>query len=213
MSTKLNLASKPFSNRSLPWVVTALVISVSLVCLVFIVRATRQANAQAHSVQNDLNTLSRQEQDLRQQAQAVKSSLTTEQLQTLSAAHTLVDRKHFSWSRLFADLESALPGTVRVKRIAVRGVATRANETLAELELAVVAKNPATVTDMIAEMDRAGVFHAELRSQNLQRGRGESGAEYELYVVYRPRAGAPTDTVASASVHPSGSRAPEGGGR
>jgi Tfp pilus assembly protein PilN len=213
MTTKLNLASKPFSNRSLPWVVTALLITVSLISLVFIVRATRQANAQANSVQNDVNNLSRQEQNLRQQAQAVKNSLTTEQLQTLGAAHTLVDRKHFSWSRLFADLESALPGTVRVKRIAVRGVATRADETLAELELAVVAKNSSTVTDMIAEMDRAGVFHAELRSQNLQRGRGESGAEYELFVVYRPKAGSPNDTVASASIHPSGSRDAEGGGR
>lgn len=197
MSTKINLASKPFSNRSLPWVVTAVVITVSLLCLVFIVRATRLANAQANSVQNDINNLSRQEQGLRQQAQAIKNSLTTEQIQTLGAAQTLVDRKHFSWSRLFADLESALPGIVRVKRIAVRGVATRGSETLAELELTVVAKNPATVTEMIADMSRAGIFDAQLRSQTLQRGRGESGAEYELFVVYRPRAGTPTESVAS----------------
>ena len=198
MPTKLNLASKPFSNRSLPWVVTTLVIAVSLICLVFIVRATNRANAQAVAIQNDINNLKRQELELNQKAQAVKNSLTTEQLQTLVAAHTLVDRKHFSWSRLFADLESALPGTVRVKLIAVRGVTTRGDETLAELELTVVAKSPATVTEMIADMDRSGIFHAELRAQNLQRGRGESGAEYELYVIYRPRAGSPTtDTVAS----------------
>jgi hypothetical protein len=55
------------------------------------------------------------------------------------------------------------------------------------------------VTEMIADMDRAGVFHAELRSQNLQRGRGESGAEYELDVEYRPRAGSPLSTVAPVS--------------
>ncbi len=199
MPTKLNLATKPFSNRSLPWVVTAVVVVVSLICLTFIVRATRQAKGQAYAVQNDINTLSLQERNLQQQAEAVKNSLTPQQLQTLSAAHTLVDRKHFSWSRLFADLEQALPGTVRVKRIAVRGIATRADETLAELELAVVAKSPATVTDMISEMDRAGIFQAELRAQNLQRGRGESGTEYELIVVYRPRAGSPTETPASAS--------------
>jgi Tfp pilus assembly protein PilN len=213
MSTKLNLASKPFSNRSLPWVVTALIVVVSLISLVFIVRATRQANAQAHAVQNDINNLSRQEHDVRQKAQAIKNSMTTEQLQTLSAAHTLVDRKHFSWSRLFADLEAALPGNVRVKRIAVREVATRADETLAELELTVVAKNPATITEMIAEMDRGGIFHAELRSQTLQRGRGESGAEYELFVVYKPRAGAAIDTVASTSVPPVTKDVARGGGQ
>lgn len=197
MPTKLNLASKPFSNRSLPWVVTTVIIVVSLVCLVFIVRSTGRANAQAAVVQKDINDLKQQELNLRKQADDIKNSLTTEQLQTLAAAHTLVDRKHFSWSRLFADIESVLPGTVRVKRIAVRGVTTRGDETLADLELTVVAKTPATVTEMIAEMDRGGVFHAELRSQTLSRGRGETGAEYELAVIYRPRAGSATEAVAA----------------
>ena len=197
MATKLNLASKPFSNRSLPWIVTAVVIAVSLVSLIFIVRLTSRANAQAATVETDINGLKRQEFELSQKIQAVKNSLTPEQLQTLGAAHTLVDRKHFSWSRLFADLESALPGNVRVKRIAVRDITNAGDETLAELELTVVAKTPATVTDMIAAMDRVGIFHAELRAQNLQRGRGESGAEYDLNVIYRPRAGVPTDSVAT----------------
>ena len=197
MPTKLNLASKPFSNRSLPWVVTTVIIVVSLVCLVFIVRSTGRANAQAAVVQKDINDLKQQELNLRKQADAIRNSLTTEQLQTLAAAHTLVDRKHFSWSRLFADIESVLPGTVRVKRIVVRGVTTQGDETLADLELTVVAKTPATVTEMIAEMDRGGVFHAELRSQTLSRGRGETGAEYELAVIYRPRAGSATEAVAA----------------
>src|SRR6185369_6529411 len=197
MPTKLNLASKPFSNRSLPWVVTTVIIVVSLICLVFIVRSTGRANAQAAVVQKDINDLKQQELNLRKQADAIRNSLTTEQLQTLAAAHTLVDRKHFSWSRLFEDIESVLPGTVRVKRIAVRGVTTRGEETLADLELTVVAKTPATVTEMIAEMDRGGVFHAELRSQTLSRGRGETGAEYELAVICRPRAGSATESVAT----------------
>lgn len=207
MATKLNLATKPFSNRSLPWVVTIMVVVVSLVSLILIVRATNHARTQAESVQNDVNDLSQKELALRKQAEAVRNSLTPEQLQTLEAAHTLVDRKHFSWSRLFADLESALPGSVRVKRIGVRGVATRNDQTLAELELTVVAKTPATVTDLIADMDRIGIFQAELRSQNLQRGRGESGAEYELYVVYRPRASSPVN-LPLASVR----RSIQGGG-
>src|SRR6266508_4037644 len=213
MPTKLNLASKPFSNRSLPWAVTTVVIFISLISLVIIVRATAKARVQAHAVQNDINGLARQEHEVREQVQAVKNSLTSEQLQTLAAAHTLVDRKRFSWSRLFSDLELALPGNVRVKRIAVRGVATRGDETLAELELTVVAKTPSTITDMISEMDRAGIFRAELRSQNLQRGRGESGAEYELYVVYRPRAGSPTDTVASVTGPPSAADLSNEGGQ
>lgn len=202
MATKLNLATRPFSNRSLPWVVTIFLILLSLAGLTFILRATSEARSQSATVQNEINSLAQQEQALRKKAEAVKNSLTAEQLRTLEAAHTLVDRKHFSWSRLFADLESALPGSVRVKRIAVRGVARRSDQTLAELELAVIAKSPSTVTDMIAEMDRGGIFQAELRSQNLQRGRGESGAEYELYVVYRPRSGSPIASAPLASIQP-----------
>jgi|SRR5882672_10721554 len=213
MPTKLNLASKPFSNRSLPWAVTTVVILISLVGLILIVRATARARAQAYAVQNDINNLSQQEHELRQKAEAVKNSLTYEQQQNLADAHTLVDRKLFSWSRLFADLEQALPGSVRVKRIAVSGVATRGNETLAELELTVVAKTPNTVTDMIADMERVGIFQAQLRSQNLQRGRGESGSEYDLDVVYRPRAGSPTDTVALAAAEPTRKEVSKGGGR
>lgn len=206
MSTKLNLASKPFTNRSLPWAVTALVIFFSLISLFFIVRATRRTSLEAQVIQNEINSLRQQEQTLRQKAEAVKASLTPQQQQTLTAAHTLLDRKHFSWSLLFADLEAALPGSVRVKRIAVRGVTKQADQVLTELELDVIAKSPAIVTEMIAQMDRVGVFHAELRSQNLQRGRGESGAEYELFVIYRPRAGASMELPKVASIAPSGDK-------
>jgi Tfp pilus assembly protein PilN len=191
--TKLNLASRPFSNHALPWVLRALIVTFSLIALGLILRWTGQAKAQAAVVQTDINALNQQEQDLKAQALAVKNSLTQEQLQTLAAAHVLVDRKRFSWSRLFADLESALPANVRVTRISVRDVAARGEQTLAELDLTVVSKTPTTITDMIGEMDRAGIFRAELRTQNLQKGRGESGTEYDLYVIYRPPAGTPVE--------------------
>jgi Tfp pilus assembly protein PilN len=179
---------------------TALVVLVSLVALIFIVRTTVQTNAKADAVQRDINTLSQQQQSLKKQIEEVKNSLTPEQFQILKSAHELVDRKRFSWSRLFADLEGALPGGVRVTRINVRDVAARGDRTLAELDLTIVAKASSTVTDMIADMDRGGVFQAQLNVQNLQKGRGESGTEYELSVRYTPRADYPTSPEQRASV-------------
>ena len=211
MTTKLNLASRPFSNHALPWLLTGLIVAVSLVSLIIIMRWTGQAKAQADVVQADINALNQQEQGLKAQAVAVQNSLTQEQLQTLAAAHVLVDRKRFSWSRLFADIESALPGNVRVTRISVRDVAARGEQTLAELDLTVVSKNPATITDMIGEMDRVGIFQAELRAQNLQKGRGESGTEYELYVIYRPSAGASAAKPQDLASADSATAAPTGG--
>jgi Tfp pilus assembly protein PilN len=192
MTTKLNLAARPFSNRFLPWALSILAIFIAMVALVFIIRATSSANAQSQVVQSDIRKLDQQVQDFKNQTDKLKQQLTPEQQQTLTATHLLVDRKGFSWSRLLADLESALPGNVRVTRISVRDVATRGEATLAELDLTVVSQAPSTVTDMIADMQRVGIFQAELRNQNLQKGRGADGTEYELYVLYRPRAGAPT---------------------
>jgi Tfp pilus assembly protein PilN len=108
----------------------------------------------------------------------------------------LVDRKRFSWSRLLADLESSLPENVKVSRITVRDVATESNQTIAQLDLAVFATSPSTISEMISSMHQEGIFQVELRSQNLQKGRGESGTEYELYVVYRSRPGYSVESVA-----------------
>ncbi len=199
MSTRLNLAKSPFKNRALPWTIVILVLLISFIALIWIARGTIEANSTVVTAQSQINSMSQQERAIQKQADDVKNSLSAEQLKTLKAAHELVDRKQFSWSRLFTDLESTLPGAVRVSRITVRDVAARGQETIAELDLTVIAKKSTTVTEMIADMDKGGIFQAELRSQNLQKGRGESGTEYELYVIYRPHNG--TDTAAEQATN------------
>lgn len=193
MTTKLNLASNPFRNRAVPWTVTTVITVASIVALLFIAKSTVQTNAQVQSTQRDVAELQKQSQTLNRHADEIKTALTPEQQRSLKSAHSLVDRKRFSWSRLFADLEAAMPGTVRVARIVVKEVHAQDDRTVANLDLTVVSKNPANVTQMIEDMERQGVFHAELVSQNLQRGKGESGAEYEMNVYYVPRAGAPIE--------------------
>ncbi len=197
MNNSLNLASKHFNNRALPWILTVVILFSSVIGLVLIVRFTTEASRKADLVQADINVLREKEQSLLKAAQQVKESLTPQQQQSLKAAHELVDRKAFSWSRLLSDLESSLPANVKVSRLAVRNVTTAGNQTVAELELDVFAKSSTTITDMIGAMDRAGIFDAQLLSQNLQKGRGESGTEYDLFVVYRPRAGFTTESIAS----------------
>lgn len=189
MNKRLNVATKPFTNRVLPWMVTLVIAIVCLAAMVFIFRATGDANAKAATVQREIVTLKQQEQEVQKQAEEVKQALTTDQLQSLKSAHELANRKRFSWSRLFADLEAALPGGVRVSRIAVRQIRSQGGQTVADLELAVVAKSYSTVTDMMATMDQQGIFQPELHTQNLQKGKGEGGSEYELRVQYSPKAG------------------------
>jgi Tfp pilus assembly protein PilN len=191
MSAKLNLASNPFRNRALPWTVAVTVALASFIALLLIARSTIQTNAKVATAQSDVNKLQKDITTLNKRAEAIKIALTPEQQSTLKSAHGLVDRKKFSWSLLFADLEAVLPDGVRVSRIVVNGVRIQDDRTVANLDLTVASKNPTTVTQMIEEMERQGIFHAEMRNQTLQRSRGESGSEYEMDVRYVPRNGVP----------------------
>jgi Tfp pilus assembly protein PilN len=195
----LNLASRPFSNRILPWALTTIVLFVALVGLVIVVRLTTVANRQAAALQVENNALKQQEKALMDAATAVKINMTPEQQQAVPSAHKLIDRKQFSWSRLLADFEAALPNNVRVSRIAVRDVSKQAGATIATLDLAVFTREPATISSMIAEMHQRGVFQLVLRSQNLAKGRGEQGTEYEFDVIYRAPAAYASENIAGVN--------------
>jgi Tfp pilus assembly protein PilN len=195
VSIKLNLSSNPFRNRALPWTVTTVIALVSIIALMFIARATFQTNAQAQSTQREVTRLQEETGAFKRRAEEIRSELTPEQRRALKSAHALVDRKRFSWSRLFADLEAALPGSVRVGRITVKNVSADGDRTVADLDLVVISKNPATITQMIEDMDRQGVFQAQLVSQNRQRAKDEAGEEYEMNVHYLPRAGMPIEAA------------------
>lgn len=208
MITRLNLSSHPFRNRALPWTITAVITLFSVVALIFIAKWTFDINGKAQAAVRDVAQLRQQTDALNKRADEIRSTLTPEQRRALKSAHGLVDRKQFSWSRLFADLESVLPGNVRVQRIAVKGVGTQDGRSVANLELVVASQNPATVTQMIEDMERGGIFHADLVSQNIERGRGEGGQEYEMNVFYMPRAGVGVTPSNQRSVDTAG----EGGG-
>ena len=155
MKTRLNLATQPFRNRVLPWTVTAAVTIFSILALVLILRATFQQNAQAQAVERDVRSMQSEADGLSRRAEEVKNILTPDQQRTLKAAHALVDRKRFSWTRLFADLEAAMPGGVRVVRIAVKEVGLQGDREIAILDLTVASKSP-TTTQKIAAWNELG---------------------------------------------------------
>ena len=196
MSNNLNLASKPFSNRLLPWVLTAVILFISVVGLVVVIQPTTSINRDVASRSAAVNKMKQEEQALISKGEELKRQFSIDKQQALQAAHQLVDRKGFSWSRLFADLEDAVPDNVRVSRIAVRDITRQGDQTVADLDLAVFSKTSPNVLQMISDMNKSGIFSAELKNQNLQKGRGESGSEFELTVVYRPRHGYASESLA-----------------
>ena len=196
MNNSINLASFPFSNRILPWALTVIILFVSLIGLRIVVQLTTTTRRETALVEGQITQLKQREHNMLDAAQQVKQSFTPDQQQAIPAAHELVDRKAFSWSRLLADLESSLPANVKVSRIAVRDVNRQGDQTVAQLDMAVFTKNPATMSDMLNAWEGDGVFHGEIRTQNLAKGRGEAGTEYELAVTYRARSGYSSENVA-----------------
>ena len=208
--TKLNLASNPFRNRTLPWTVALVVSCASLIAIFLIVSEGRRTGVQADRAENGLLALRREREALLAQANEVRQTVPPTQLKTLEAAHLLVDRKRFSWSRLFVDLESSLPQSVRVSRISVRQVTRRGGQTRADLDLNVVGRAPADVTGMITVMNRAGTFTVTPASETPRPGKGDGGIEWALRVSYVQRTlgsdgggnGAATSLAASTAAPP-----------
>lgn len=188
----LNLASQPFRNRTLPWTLAAIIALVSVAAMVFAFGEYRKTRERAALVERDVRGLRTEHDTLRSQAEAVNNMLTEDQRRTLDAAHLILGRKNFSWSRLLADLESTLPGSIKVSRITVRDIGASGGRTRAELELAVVGKSASDVNRLIADLARPGIFNADLLTMTPET-RGGSGVEATLRVRYTPGAGRPRD--------------------
>ncbi|MEO6391859.1 MAG: hypothetical protein ABIP75_08410 [Pyrinomonadaceae bacterium] len=194
--SRLNISSEPFRNRTLPWVVVAVVAFISLVLLVYFVGESRAVTARANAEAAQVAKLKEQEKELKKRAGVINNSLTAEQKQLIVASHELIDRKYFSWSWLFEDLEAVLPSETKVTQINVREVKQIEGRTVADLQMSLMGKNYISVTGMISSMDRSGVFQTELTEQNLQKGDQKNLTEWTLHIIYRQRAGTPVASPA-----------------
>jgi Tfp pilus assembly protein PilN len=198
--TPLNLSSRPFRNRTLPWAVTAVVMGITLVTLLIILHQARQTSLQADAVEVEAAKERQQFATLQANSQRVLESLSPEDLRALQAAHLLVDRKRFSWSRLFTDLEAGVPANVRVESIDVRDVLRNNGRTFADLQMKVVGRQTSDVLEMINTMNRGGLFDAVATEEKLLEDQNETGIEFTLRVRYVPPAVIVTSRETAAAI-------------
>jgi Tfp pilus assembly protein PilN len=183
---RLNLASRPFRNSTIPWLLSAAILFVSIVSLIFFFAEWRSTSEEAQLVKSSNQQIEDQLKGYQEKEQQVRQALTPEQQRLLVAAHKLVIQKQFSWSRLFSDLENVLPGGVSVSAINVDDVALRNGRTEAELQFSVLSRSYQSVVGMIDNMNSSGIFRAELRGQDLQRSESGDYTEYTLHLTYTP---------------------------
>ena len=189
MITRLNLSSKPFRNRNLPYVLALVLLLIAFSGAVFSFSQLRNNRLENEKALSEISAKQAEIKTLKGQGEAVQQELSPDQKALLTAAHKLVANKTFGWSRLFGDLEAILPGSVSASRISVQNVYQDGDRIKAELEFAVLSRDYPAVMDMIQRMNNSGIFQAELRGQDLQRNERITYTEYTLRLIYTPAYG------------------------
>ena len=184
MITKLNLSSNPFRNRTPPYLISALMIGLASVAMIFFLATLRQNNADNARIAAQAEQMDAEVKRLKGEGEKVQQQLSPQQRELLVASHKLVANKSFGWSRLFADLERVLPGSVSASRISVENVYKDGDQVKAVLDFAVLSRDFAAVSSMIDSMNNSGVFQAELTSQDRQKTERMTFTEYSLRLIY-----------------------------
>ena len=199
MITKLNLATRPFRNRTTPYLLSLLLLGLSVAGGLLCFSQLNEAATQNELAKTDIQRMNEEIAGLKNKGEMVQQQLTPEQQNLLIASHKLVASKSFGWSRLFADLEAIMPGSVSASRIAVENVYKDGDRIKAELDFAVLSRDYQGVMTMIANMHNSGLFQAEIRGQDRQQTERMIFTEYSLRVVYSPAYGyaAPSEIAQS----------------
>lgn len=198
MKLLINLASEPFRNRRLFWLLLALVVGVSS----WIGLSTLGAKA---GLEQELTVLEPKVKRLEAQAKSSEavdftgSTLTIGQNQALIVAQDLIVRKGFSWSQFLNDLERFIPATIRVTRIAVDqvGQTKDASSKTVALSFDVIGKGATEVTAMIRSLNESGRFSVFPKTQKQIEGTEEY--EFQLEVQYQPPQAAGSRAVSFAT--------------
>lgn len=204
MINRLNLASRPFRNRTLPYLIAILLLGCTLAGAVLTFTQWRKVASENEIAREDIERMREELAELNAKGEKVQQSLTPAQRQLMIAGHKLVANKEFGWSRLLADIERVLPGGVSASRISVENIYKDEGRIKAELEFAVLSKNYQGVLDMIDRMNNSGVFRASLRSQDRQKSETITYSEYTLHLIYQPvhvlTVAPPVETAAAPGV-------------
>ena len=193
MITKLNLASRPFRNRTTPYLLSLLLLAMAVSGGLLCFSQMNKVATENEFAKSEIKRMDEEIKVLKGKADDVQQQLTPDQQNLLIASHKLVANKTFGWSRLFADLEAVLPGSVSASRIAVENIYKDGDRIKAELDFGVKSRDYHAVMTMIANMNNSGLFLAELRGQDRQQNDRQTFTEYTLHLVYTPAYGyAPT---------------------
>jgi Tfp pilus assembly protein PilN len=197
MKPLVNLSSRPFRNRRLFWLAILLIFAVSSLVGFSTLETISELDSEIASLEPRVKKKEEEAKKLETSINTVPA-LTPEQTLSMLAARDLIERKAFSWSQLFNEIERLIPPTVRMRKIALSGieekqsaesgsvmtVSNSAAPKSVSLTFDVTGKNYTEVVKMMETFNTSGHFYVTPAKQNNLEGTEE--VEFELRVVYYP---------------------------
>lgn len=194
MVVRTNLATRPYANRRLISLGFVLVIALGGWLGKLFLERLESTRRMARAVEAETQIQQRQIAELRKRIPApVKpDELSPQQIELITAASSLIERRVFPWSRLLKDLETYLGNNVRLTRINValadpeRVDALRPGTSPMQVSMTVIGRQLDDVLDMMKSLQNTGRF-SRLQSKKQVVVEGTQEIEYEVEMLYRPQ--------------------------
>ena len=157
MTLRTNLSTRPFYNvravQVLLGAAALIVIAFTLFNVVQLVRlAASQRQLGAHAAEAEA-----QAQKLRAEATRIRRQIDQKELEAVATAareaNAIIDRRAFSWTDLFMQLEATLPADVRITT-----VQPRLERGVFRVGVAGEARRPEDVANFIEALEKTGTF-------------------------------------------------------
>ncbi|HEY7412176.1 MAG TPA: PilN domain-containing protein [Vicinamibacteria bacterium] len=196
----LNLASRPFRNERLPFLLLAgagvVLIALTLWHAVLVARVLPGSTS---ALRDEVAGLQRQANALRQEGRSLQRARPAgADLAQWALLKDLVDRRAFSWTSLFAVLEEVLPDGVRL-----RAITPRQEKGRVQLDMAAVARSYEDGLDFIRVLEERPEFEEVLPvSRADEDAGGGEGVAFNYRMTYEPSAAPPPAAAPSPTPPP-----------
>lgn len=182
MSRRLNLASQPLRNETLPGLL------VGAACVLVLAGTARHAwvvrallPAQTSARDKEVAALEAEVDQLRAEGPALLAQRTEPAaLKEWSQLKEMVDRRALGWTELFAQLEEVLPRNVRLVSIA-----PHVEKGEVKLELSAVARSPEDGFEFLRRLEARGGF-ADAVPTGVSEAPNGAGSEFRYTMRYLP---------------------------
>src|SRR5580704_7357444 len=190
---RLNLSSRPFTNRRLFWIAIAAVLMICVMAAWSIGQQKALELSEIDRIESSLKVhqllvAKMKEDEEARKKESDKIFLTEQDMFQLAAARQLITRRSFSWDKMTSDLEANVPKKSKVITIKVSGLQFGPEGPVATLDVAAVGPDAGQLTEMMDNLGKTkGVFTVGDVSQAQANDNGQ--VPFTLMVQYRPARG------------------------